>query len=323
MGTQMRKFKFFTLLQALTAAFVFAVDIPNDIPTFCVTYPTDSSYRIHLVNHPKKLKTNQRNSNINTFFNFPRNITNVPNSKDIYPLNNAKKILSNFYGQFFRGSQSEVTCNKVTKRTEQEFEVLLIGPCEKNIPVAHYCLIEGAKPTLHRTEIFENVPETYLFESDPINHSYSYYCSGTSQIENVTVWNFSDFGKFTLRSSIEEDSCHAQSEWFSYNKAYFPKQIDFSADTTFKITTAKLKTFYGKQIPITWDISAECGFNKEQKHFEPEILITGKCPSKIKRIKKSESDNELWLLHNVKIHGQYNNYETKEHSNECTIRKVR
>lgn len=112
MGTQMRKFKFFTLLQALTAAFVFAVDIPNDIPTFCVTYPTDSSYRIHLVNHPKKLKTNQRNSNINTFFNFPRNITDVPNSKDIYPLNNAKKILRIFTGSFSVGAKAKSHATK-------------------------------------------------------------------------------------------------------------------------------------------------------------------------------------------------------------------
>lgn len=313
----MRKSTFFASLLVLTAAFVFAGAIPNDIPTFCVTYPSDSSYRIHLVNHPKELKAKQHNSSISTFFNFPRNISDDSDDNKDYPLNNAKKILPNFYGQYFRGSQSESICNRATKRTEQEFNALLLGFCEKTIPVAHYCLIEGAKPILHRTEIFENIPEKSLFEA-PL-----YYCNGTAQMENSTIWDFSEFGKFTLGSTTEEDSCHAQSKWLSYNRAYIPEQIDFSTDTSFKITTANIKTFYGKQIPITWDISAECGFNKEQKNIEYEVLVTGKCPSKIKRNKKNNSSEERWRLDGVKIHGQYNNFETKENSKGCITRKVR
>ncbi|SHK77920.1 hypothetical protein SAMN05720765_10531 [Fibrobacter sp. UWH6] len=45
------------------------------------------------------------------------------------------KNSSQFYGQRFRGSQSETNCNtSKTKRTEQEFDVLLMGFCEKNDP---------------------------------------------------------------------------------------------------------------------------------------------------------------------------------------------
>lgn len=62
----------------------------------------------------------------------PRNITSTPKENGIYSLENAKKILPNFYGQRFRGSQSETNCNtSKTKRTEQEFDVLLMGFCEK------------------------------------------------------------------------------------------------------------------------------------------------------------------------------------------------
>lgn len=65
----------------------------------------------------------------------PRNITSTPKDNGIYSLENAQKILPNFYGQRFRGSQSETNCNtSKTKRTEQEFDVLLMGFCEKNDP---------------------------------------------------------------------------------------------------------------------------------------------------------------------------------------------
>ena len=50
----------FILLLALGASALHATEISDKIPAYCITYPTDSSYEIHLVNHPNFFSNNDK-----------------------------------------------------------------------------------------------------------------------------------------------------------------------------------------------------------------------------------------------------------------------
>lgn len=309
----------FILLLALGASALHATEISDKIPAYCITYPTDSSYEIHLVNHPNFFSNNDKKIEIKygTFINFPRNLDSPIYPINFYHLKNAKEILPKFYGQTFRGSQSKT---EEEKRDEQEFDALLLGTCEKSIPVARYCLMEGVQPALYRTDLFENVPKTYFFDTDTLSDivsSHTFRCSGTARMSNTTEWDFAKIGKFALNAFTDEDSCHGQSMWFTLIEAFVPKYIDFSSDTSFKVTTRLLREFYGKNIPITWDLSMECGFEKIQKHIEYEIRFTGKCPLQINSNKNKTVQEIPWRIILVDIHGRH-----KDPYDKCFARTV-
>ena len=314
-----------TLFLGICVLFTFATssEISNNIPAYCITFTSDNSYKTSLIHKAKGIEISQSSSQI-TFNNFPRNLIDSSLESNVYHLENAKEILPKFYGKIFRGSQSESDCNgHKVKRKEKELDVLLVGPCVKSMPVAHYCLIEGKQPILHRTETFENIPKVTLFETSDGNQYSDIYCSGTAKMENITAWDFTEIGKFKLGHFVEEDTCHGQSYWRRNNTAILPEYIDLSADTAFSVTTPQLKQLYGKNIPITWDLSMECNFDKVNKHIEYEILITGKCPSKTKFNKKKQPAIEPWSNSELKIHGKnYDYYTNKNWQKFCIERKV-
>ena len=314
-----------TLFLYIAILFSFAIssEISDNIPAYCVTYTSDNSYKTSLIRKVKGFETSQSYNKI-TFNNFPRNLIDSSLVSNVYQLENAKEILPKFYGKIFRGSQSENDCNgNKIKRKEKEFDVLLVGPCIKSMPIAHYCLIEGNRPILHRTDIFENVPKVTLFETSDGNQYSDIYCSGTAKMENITTWEFPEIGKFKLGLFIEEDTCHGQSYWNRNNTAIVPEYIDLSTDTAFSVTTPQLKQLYGKNIPITWDISMECSFDNVSKHFEYEVLLTGKCPTTTKYNKKKQQTIKPWSNSEVKIHGKSDDYySNKNWKRFCIERKI-
>jgi hypothetical protein len=117
------------------------------------------------------------------FLNLPRNLISSYSPKNVFHLKNAPKNLPHYYGQRFRASESKSECHSGITRKEREYNVLLVGPCVKSMPVAHYCLIEGKHPALYRTELFENVPEISLFDGTGTDLN-SLTCSGTAQKEH-------------------------------------------------------------------------------------------------------------------------------------------
>ncbi len=311
----MTKAKFvLALFLAVCAPTLYAADSLDSLPAYCVTFPTDSSYRIHLIRHTKDFQSNygcgcSNHSDKDEFFiNFPRNLNKQSYTWMTYNLENAKRVLPEFYGQTFRGNKSETKCKGDSyERKEQEFDILLVGPCLKTMPVAHYCAIEGEKPALYRTEIFGNVPRVYLFDSTKVSiqedKQQEIRCSGTARMRHKIEWDFAGIGRFKLGMFLEEDTCHALSKWNNYNRAELPDYVDFSSDTTFSITTSQLKKLYGKNISITWDLSMECGFKQEKHHVEYEVLLTGKCPSGIKVDPGKADKIDPWRLFEVNLHG--------------------
>lgn len=293
------------------ASTLHAGDYLDSIPAYCATFPTDSSYKVHLIRHTKDFNNScgcsDHNKKSESHINFPRDLGKRIHPSDTYYLANAKRVLPEFYGQTFRGSKSETECKGNTfKRKEQEFDILLVGPCLKTIPAAHYCAIKGEKPTLYLTDTFGNRPRVYLFDSTKASLLEDFQqeirCSGTSRTHNKIVWDFPGIGQFKLGSFLEEDTCHAQSKWNNYNKAELPKYVDFSSDTTFSITTSQLKKLYGKNIAVAWDISMECGFKRDAHHVEYEVLLTGECPADVKIDPKKADKLDLWRLYEVDLH---------------------
>jgi len=303
----------------------------KDLTAFCVTYPSDSTYKTHVIHRVKGLSHIGGNHfsgrGFGYFVNFPRNIGDQPSWR-IYELKNSKKVLPKFYGQIFRGSLGE--SDGKNGREEKEFEVVLVDSCRKSMPVAHYCLIEGKHPRLYRQEEFENIPETRLRrgsadENGEDGYIESLYCEGPAKLENLIQWDFAENGKFTQASFAEEDSCHGRSEWQNNAKAIVPQYIDLMKDPDFKTSTAQLKNFYGKNISVEWNLSMECGFERNLKKFEYEILLTGKCPSSVKYDKKKDSKVDPWKLREVKVHGKYHygrTFDDREPTNKCIERKI-
>lgn len=304
------------------------------ITAYCVTYLDDSTYTIYQVQRSKdykKVHQQAQNKQTETFINLPRNLGSESDNGSSFHLKNAKEILPKFYGQTFRESFSATQCNGIkSKRTETEFDVLLIGACVKAVPVANYCLKEGKQPALYRTDIFENIPESIIFESDTaspylLTKKYNswpidFYCSGNARLRNYTHWDFGESGKFKLFDFVEEDSCHGQSDWYTYAEANLPEYIDLSSDTSFKVGTDQLKNFYNKNISIAWDLSMECGFKKEFRRMEYEILLTGKCPTQYKVSKKSEDDSP-GRLNRIKVHGKSYDVHFGDYTKKCVLRK--
>lgn len=308
--------KSFSLLRVIAAVVffaglgltVFAQILPasakDSVAAYCVTFENDSTYTARLVRKeslPAKKKAFKNNE---LFLNFPRNLIGRTSSENVYHLKNAKEVLPHYYGQLFRASESKSECSSTIGRKEREYNVLLIGPCVKSMPVAHYCLIEGKRPALYRTELFENVPEINLFDSTGTEKS-SVTCSGTAQKETSTEWDFAEFGKFRLGPFTEEDSCHGKSSWERKSFALIPEYINLSIDSNFKASAKQLKGFYGKSVSAAWNIFMECGFEKVKRTFEYEIILTGKCPSFVKPPKTKLNADDLWSLNEIQVHGEY------------------
>ena len=152
----------------------------DSVAAYCVTFENDSTYTARLFRKeilPAKKKPFKSDD---YFLNLPRNLISSYSPKNVFHLTNAP--------------------------------VLLVGPCVKSMPVAHYCLIEGKHPALYRTELFENVPEISLFDGTGTDLN-SLTCSGTAQKETSTEWDFAEIGKFRLGPYTEEDTCHGKSSW--------------------------------------------------------------------------------------------------------------
>ena len=130
----MTKAKFvLALFLAVCASTLYAADSLDSLPAYCVTFPTDSSYRIHLIRHTKDFQSNygcgcSNHSDKDEFFiNFPRNLNKKSYTWMTYNLENAKRVLPEFYGQTFRGNKSETKCKGDSyERKEQEFDILLV-----------------------------------------------------------------------------------------------------------------------------------------------------------------------------------------------------
>lgn len=276
----------------------------DSVAAYCVTFENDSTYTARLFRKeilPAKKKSFKSDD---YFLNLPRNLISSYSPKNVFHLKNAPKNLPHYYGQLFRASESKSECISGIDRKEREYNVLLIGPCVKSMPVAHYCLIEGKHPALYRTELFENVPEINLFDSTGTEKS-SVTCSGTAQKETSTEWDFAEFGKFRLGPFTEEDSCHGKSSWERKSFALIPEYINLSIDSNFKASAKQLKGFYGKSVSAAWNIFMECGFEKVKRTFEYEIILTGKCPSFVKPPKTKLNADDLWSLNEIQVHGEY------------------
>ncbi|MBQ2561209.1 MAG: hypothetical protein II565_11590 [Fibrobacter sp.] len=275
----------------------------DSVATYCVTFENDSTYTARLVRKeilPAKKKPFKGDDQ---FLNLPRNLISDISPRNVFHLKNAKEILPHYYGQFFRASESKSECSSRITRKEREYNALLVGPCVKSMPVAHYCLIEGKHSALYRTELFENVPEINLFDGTGTEVS-NVTCSGTAQKETSTEWDFAEIGKLKLGPYTEEDSCHGKSSWKRKSSALIPEYINLSIDTNFKATSKQLKSFYGKSISAVWNISMECGFEKVKQAFEYEIILTGKCPAFIKPPKTKLKADDFWALNRIKVHGE-------------------
>jgi len=330
------KLNFITaLLWLALVASIASANSHDDITAYCVTYPDDSTYTIYQVQHSKDYKNvhqQAQSKQKETFINLPRNLGSGSDKGRTFHLKNAKEILPKFYGQTFRESFSVTQCNaKKSKRTETEFDVLLIGACVKSVPVANYCLKEDKNPTLYRTDIFENVPKTHIFKSDTaspylLTKKYNswpsdFYCSGNARLRNYTHWDFGESGKFKLFDFVEEDTCHGQSEWHAFAKANLPEYIDLSSDTSFKVGTDQLKNFYNKNISIVWNLSMECGFKNEFRRMEYEILLTGKCPTQYEVPKESKASISPTKLNCIKVHGKSYGEHFDNYTQKCVLRK--
>ena len=281
-----------------------SVSAKDSVAAYCVTFKNDSTYTARLVRKEILPAKKKPLKNDDYFLNLPRNLISSYSPQNVFHLKNAKGVLPHYYGQIFRASESKSECYTDTKRKEREYNVLLVGPCVKSMPVAHYCLIEGKHPALYRTELFENVPEISLFDSSGTDLN-SLTCSGTAQKETSTEWDFADIGKLKLGSYTEEDSCHGKSFWERKSSALIPEYINLSIDTNFKATSKQLKEFYGKSISAVWNISMECGFEKVKQAFEYEIMLTGKCPKSIKSPKTKLKADNFWTLNMVQVHGKH------------------
>ena len=268
----------------------------DSVAAYCVTFENDSTYTARLIRKeilPAKKKPLKSDD---YFLNLPRNLISSYSPQNVFHLKNAKGVLPHYYGQIFRASESKSECSSGITRKEREYNALLVGPCVKSMPVAHYCIIEGKHPALYRTELFENVPEISLFDSTGTEVR-NVTCSGTAQKETSTEWDFAELGKFKLGPYTEEDSCHGKSSWERKSSA-------LSIDTNFKASSKQLKGFYGKSISAVWNISMECGFDKVKQPFEYEIILTGKCPRFIKPPKTMLKSDDFWALNEVKVHGE-------------------
>lgn len=275
----------------------------DSVAAYCVTFENDSTYTARLFRKEILPAKKKPLKNDDYFLNLPRNLISSYSPQNVFHLKNAQKVLPHYYGQLFRASESKSECYSDIKRKEREYNVLLVGPCVKSMPVAHYCLIEGKHPALYRTEFFENVPEISLFDGTGTEVN-SLTCSGTAQKETSTEWDFAEIGKFRLGPYTEEDTCHGKSSWERKSSALIPEYINLSIDTNFKATSKQLKGFYGKSISAVWNISMECGFEKIKQAFEYEIILTGKCPAFVKPPKTKLKFDDFWTLKGIKVHGE-------------------
>ena len=109
----------------------------DSVAAYCVTFENDSTYTARLFRKeilPAKKKPFKSDD---YFLNLPRNLISSYYPKNVFHLTNAPKNLPHYYGQLFRASESKSECLSDITRKEREYNVLLVGPCVKSMPVAH------------------------------------------------------------------------------------------------------------------------------------------------------------------------------------------